>query len=123
MGDAEEITIIRQRITEQVSELSTVICSSPYGDGSFWLEIYPPGVSKGQAANMLALSLGLTSDDAVALGNDYNDTDLLSWAGVAYMSIDSPPELKKLYKIMPRAGEGSLEFVLSRYLKNNQNLS
>ncbi|MDR2350935.1 MAG: HAD hydrolase family protein, partial [Deltaproteobacteria bacterium] len=107
---------VRKRFGELAPGLSQVLCTSPYGDGCQWLEVYPEGVSKGRAAERLARSLGLGAGDAVALGNDHNDTDLLAWAGDAFVSSDAPESLKALHENMPRAGEGSLDYVLKRYL-------
>lgn len=88
--------------------LSVLRSSSPFGDDSLWLEIFPPGVSKGQAAAALADELGLGAEDSVALGNDYNDRDLLSWAGRSFVTEDAPAELTDLYPTIPSAGLGGL---------------
>jgi hydroxymethylpyrimidine pyrophosphatase-like HAD family hydrolase len=112
MGEPEVMKMAKKRFQEMAPGLSYVSCSSPYGDGSRWLEIYPEGVSKAHAAQALASLLGLSRNDAVALGNDYNDEDLLAWAGLSFVSEESPFELKKLYRNMPPAGKGPLDYAL-----------
>ncbi|MDR2199248.1 MAG: HAD hydrolase family protein [Deltaproteobacteria bacterium] len=97
---------------KRVPNLSFVFTTSPYEDGSLWLEVYPPEVSKGRAAERLAVSLGFGAEDAVALGNDYNDLDLLRWAGMAYISEKGPADLLPLFRNMPPAGKAPLKFVL-----------
>jgi hydroxymethylpyrimidine pyrophosphatase-like HAD family hydrolase len=93
--------------------ISFVFTSSPYGDGTLWLEVYPPGISKGQSAQRLAKSLKVDSIDCVALGNDYNDTDLLSWAGISFISSTGPSDMIKSYKNMPPAGSAPVRYVLN----------
>lgn len=88
--------------------LSVLRSSSPFEDGHLWLEIFPPEVSKGRTAAALAGRLGLGPDQSVALGNDFNDLDLLSWAGRAYVTEDAPSELTGLYPTITPAGQGGL---------------
>ena len=93
--------------------LSVVRASSPFGDGCLWLEIFPPQVSKGRAAADLARRLGLDPALCAAAGNDYNDRDLLDWAGRPFITADAPAELRgpadrPRYGIIPPAGNGGL---------------
>lgn len=98
-------------------ELSVVRSSSPFGDGHIWLEIFPPGISKGRAAAALAAELGLTAERSVALGNDYNDLDLLEWAGRAFVTADAPPEMVRRFENMPPAGRGGLALAAAKILE------
>lgn len=97
--------------------LSVVKSSSPFSDGHIWLEIFPHGISKGLAAAALAVALGIPAQRSVALGNDYNDLDLLDWAGRAFITSDAPFEMVNRFQTMPPAGQGGLalaaEIVLS----------
>jgi hydroxymethylpyrimidine pyrophosphatase-like HAD family hydrolase len=95
---------------------SVVRSSSPFGDQHLWLEIFPAGVSKGRAAADLAKGLGLAPAQAVALGNDYNDGDLLAWAGRALVTSDARPELLALYPAIPPAGQGGLAWAAEKIL-------
>jgi hydroxymethylpyrimidine pyrophosphatase-like HAD family hydrolase len=116
MGDPPSMREAERRFHAEAPALSTVVSTSPYGDGSMWLEIYPPEVSKGQAAAVLAAGLGMGAWEAVAMGNDYNDEDLLQWAGRAFVSSEAPERLKALYPNMPPAGRGPLAFVAGHLL-------
>jgi hydroxymethylpyrimidine pyrophosphatase-like HAD family hydrolase len=110
-----EPSLMRQKAAEfreAVPWLSYVFTTSPYDDGTLWLEVYPPGVSKGLAAARLAGRLGLGPADSVALGNDYNDRDLLEWAGAPFLSRTGPVDMLPLFRTMPAAGEAPLRHVL-----------
>ena len=50
-----------------------------------WLDLCPPGVSKASGLDHVAAALGLTSADALAMGDGRNDLEMLRWAarGVA----------------------------------------
>ncbi len=107
---------ISQEFTQRVPEVSIVQASSPFGDAHRWLEIFPQGVSKGQAAAKLAQDLGLSAQDAVASGNDYNDQDLLAWAGQSFVTDDAPEPLRQKYENMPPAGSGGLAWATAKVL-------
>jgi hypothetical protein len=61
------------------------------------VEIFPAGVSKGNAAEWIALKEGLGRSNALALGNDYNDLDLLEWASGRYVVANAPASLRERY--------------------------
>ena len=48
---------------------------------SAWLDIVPWGVSKAATVIELTRKLGFDQSEVLAIGDDYNDIDLLAWAG------------------------------------------
>lgn len=92
--------------------LSVLRSTSPFGDGCLWLEAFAPGTSKGLAAAGLAARVGLDASRAVALGNDYNDRELLDWAGTSFVTADAPAEMRPGHVVMPVAGQGGLAWAL-----------
>jgi hydroxymethylpyrimidine pyrophosphatase-like HAD family hydrolase len=94
--------------------LSLIYSTSPMGDAALWLEIFPPGVSKGAAASRLAGSLGLSASDCLAIGNDYNDIDLLAWAGSAFLTADAAEALRPLYRPAPPSTAAPLAWLVER---------
>jgi hydroxymethylpyrimidine pyrophosphatase-like HAD family hydrolase len=112
----EEMPPVRAAFEREVPDLSTLYASSPFGDPCLWLEIFPPGVSKAQAAQALAADLGLGPQDALAAGNDYNDLDLLAWAGAAFLAADAPPELRTRFPLMPASTDAPLSRLLAEAL-------
>ena len=61
---------------------------------SGWLEIFPAHVSKSQAAQWLRHELASHHGASMALGNDYNDSDLLAWADTGFVVKSAPESLK-----------------------------
>lgn len=47
-----------------------------------YLEITHPKVNKGQALDFLANRMGITSDQVMAVGDSYNDLDMIKYAGL-----------------------------------------
>ncbi|HOF41094.1 MAG TPA: HAD family hydrolase [Candidatus Hydrogenedentes bacterium] len=86
-----------QNLCELLADFSVVRATSPFDGHSIWMEIFAPGVNKAEGAAWLAgrQDLGITT--TYALGNDYNDLDLLEWADYAMLAAASPPELKQRF--------------------------
>lgn len=95
-----------EEIKNKLKFLKVIRTTSPLNGRSTWIEIFPETVSKGLASSWLTTRLGLQPDQVMALGNDYNDLDLLHWAGQSYVVKSSPAELKKSFSITTAAGKG-----------------
>ena len=102
--------------------LSVLRSTSPFEDNHMWLEIFAPGVSKSHMATKLSQTLSLGTSTTVALGNDYNDIDLLKWAGCAFVTSDAPAKVRSNYRTIAVAGQGGLaqaaEIIASEQLHN-----
>ncbi|WP_130864615.1 HAD family hydrolase [Acidipropionibacterium timonense] len=61
---------------------------------SAWLDIAPRGVTKASALADLCRHRGIDPRDVLAMGDGYNDTDMLSWAGRGVAIGDAPEEVK-----------------------------
>lgn len=116
MAPLEEADQVEREFNNLAPGLSVIRSSSPFGDGHIWLEIFPPGISKGRAAAALARHLGLGPEAAIAFGNDFNDRDLLKWAGQAFVTEDAPPEMVRTYPTIAPAGQGGLARALKGIL-------
>lgn len=80
--------------------LSYIRATSPINHKHIWLEIYPPNVSKGCAIKTLCDYLAIDLQNTYAIGNDYNDIDMLQVVGNAYVVKNAPEEMRKKYNIV-----------------------
>ena len=86
---------IQSRIRRDLDgRVSLVRATSPIDRRSHWLEIFHPDISKARTAAVLAQRLGISAASVRAVGNDYNDRDLLEWAGRGFLVENAPPDLK-----------------------------
>ena len=84
--------------------IKVVRTTSPLDGESLWLELFPVGAGKGPAAAWLAEMLQASPADALAVGNDYNDLDMLLWAGRSMVMDASPPRLLGMFDSTDSAG-------------------
>jgi hydroxymethylpyrimidine pyrophosphatase-like HAD family hydrolase len=92
-----------EEIREELDGLTVVRTTSPLDGRSRWIEIFSKEASKGRASLRLAVDLGIPEEAVMAVGNDYNDLDLLRWAARSFVVNDAPPELLALF---PRVSSG-----------------
>ena len=60
------------------------------------VDILPPGCSKGAALEKLALSRGLMREQVMAIGDNFNDIEMMEYAGSAVIMANSAPELLEM---------------------------
>jgi Cof subfamily protein (haloacid dehalogenase superfamily) len=62
------------------------------------LDLLPMGVSKGRALERLASHLGIDRQETMAIGDNWNDVDMLEWAGQGVMMGNAAGELRAMAK-------------------------
>jgi hydroxymethylpyrimidine pyrophosphatase-like HAD family hydrolase len=63
------------------------------------LDLLPLGVSKGWALERLAGRLGISKSETMAIGDNWNDVDMLEWAGQGVMMGNAAQELRTMAKL------------------------
>jgi len=63
------------------------------------LDLLPVGVSKGWALERLAARLGVDRKETMAIGDNWNDVDMLEWAGQGVMMGNAAAELRTMAKM------------------------
>lgn len=70
-----------------------------------YLEVLPPGISKGAALLVLCEHLGLDLQEVVAMGDGPNDMTLIEAAGLGVAVANAAPELKERADFISRSNE------------------
>ncbi len=108
---ATDVDTVRDAIQEGVSECNVIRATSPIDHKSAWLEIFHKSVSKSQTLQLLSKMLNINQSEIWAIGNDYNDDDMLQWAGVGAVVANAPESLKARFIVMPEVGLGVHTFI------------
>jgi len=58
------------------------------------IDVMARGVTKGHALSQLCSSLGIPRDEVLAIGDNYNDVEMLEFAGHAYIVENAHEEMK-----------------------------
>ena len=86
-------TSLHDELARYLPNLNIVRTTSPLDHCSVWYEIFPKTVGKSHAAQWVCDHFGLDAATALAVGNDFNDVDMLRWASVARVVANAPEPL------------------------------
>lgn len=87
MANPNEINILKENI--RANELNI------YPSKPTYLEIMPSNASKTSAINYLQKKFDIKKDEIIAMGDNYNDIDMLKYAGVGIAMGNAPDDVKK----------------------------
>lgn len=85
------------KFKDDMKDFNVVRTTSPLDNQTMWIEFFPENVSKSHAAERLCKSINVDIKKVMAVGNDYNDLDLLEWASCPVVVANAPPEMKKKF--------------------------
>ena len=93
-------------LAREFEDVHVVRTTSPLDHASTWIELFPTGVSKSHAADWIRTRHGIARACTIAVGNDYNDLDMLEWAGRAYVVSNAPAPIRARFEVVRSNDEG-----------------
>ena len=87
-------------VQKKLPQLNVFRTTSPLDHQSVWIEIFPPEVGKASAAAWVAARHQVALERTLAVGNDYNDVDLLDWAALGFVVENAPSPLLRRYRVV-----------------------
>jgi Cof subfamily protein (haloacid dehalogenase superfamily) len=120
---AEGNNAVLTKIRRELPDFSVIQTTSPLDGKSTWIEIFPNTVSKSLTAAWLADQLQIDKQRIVAVGNDYNDLDMLEWTDNSYVVDNAPADLKNRFTAVASNNNGGVAEAAERWLKGIFNAS
>ncbi|MBW2623389.1 MAG: HAD family phosphatase [Deltaproteobacteria bacterium] len=115
-----EGVFVYERLKRNLSGLTVIRTTSPLDHSSTWVEIFPANASKSQAAQWLAHGRELSPQDVLCVGNDFNDLDMLEWAGTSYVVANSPGELRERFPEVASNNDGGVAEAIRLWLSQRE---
>ncbi len=107
---------VHARVAGCLSDLNVVRTTSPLDGCSTWIEIFPRTVSKSAGAAWIAARHGLAAGDVLAVGNDWNDCDLLEWAGRSFVVDNAADGLRERHATVAANDAGGVSEAVRSWL-------
>ncbi|MBC8160208.1 MAG: HAD family phosphatase [Roseiflexaceae bacterium] len=82
-----------------------------------YLELTPLGVSKGTALAKLAAHMGVPQAQVMAIGDHFNDLEMIEWAGLGLAMANGAPEVQaRADAIIPSVYDHGVAWAIERYV-------
>ncbi len=94
-------TILEELHKKIGDRFSIVRATSPIDHNTVWIEVFAKGVNKASACNSIRETLEIPLAATAAVGNDWNDIQMLSWADRAFVTQNAPSALLHRFENVP----------------------
>ncbi|AST93543.1 haloacid dehalogenase [Sutcliffiella cohnii] len=91
VGDPDKMKSITERLQIELADEFSVMRSKP-----FFLEFTEKGVTKGTSLNQLIQHLGIKREEVIAMGDSYNDQEMIEFVGLGVAMGNAPDDIKKI---------------------------
>jgi len=98
---------------------SVKVLSTKYLEQDFTLvDVVNPAASKGAGVAAAAAELSLGADELMAIGDNYNDLEMLLFAGTGVVMANAPPTLREIPGLHPTASnaEDGVALAIERFI-------
>ncbi|HKP82007.1 MAG TPA: Cof-type HAD-IIB family hydrolase [Pyrinomonadaceae bacterium] len=123
-GGCEEMDQLEEVLKSELG--STVkLLSTKYPEQDFTLlDIVNPAASKGAGVAAAAAELGATREEIMAIGDNYNDLEMLLFAGVGVVMANAPLTLREIAGLHPTASnrEDGVALAIEKFILNRPQL-
>jgi len=96
----DQNSYIHESLRTKLANLTIIRATSPLDKQSTWYEIFPQGTSKASAAAWVCKRYRLDPKRSLAIGNDYNDIDLLLWSNFSRVVANAPIPLRRQFPVV-----------------------
>ncbi len=108
---------MKAEIEQRFDEIRVIRSSSPVTKGYIWMEVFHREVSKGNGVGQLCEMLGMSPEETVGVGNDYNDLDLLRFTGHSFIAANAPEEIRDWFKPAPSNEDDAFAYAVQPLLQ------
>ena len=97
--ESDKFELFKEKIQSAFPDLSIIRTTSPLNPDYTWMEIFPKGVSKAHGIAEICRITGISREETLGIGNDFNDLEMLDFTHHSYVVDNAPEELKLKYLI------------------------
>ncbi|MCL6459861.1 MAG: Cof-type HAD-IIB family hydrolase [Gorillibacterium sp.] len=90
--------------------------------GIHFIDVINPEATKGNALKQMCHDLGISREEVMAIGNYYNDIEMLEWAGLGIAMANSPEAVKNIADAVTGSNaEDGVAQAIRKYILNPKN--
>lgn len=121
-GGCEEMDQLEETLKSELGSTVKVL-STKYLEQNFTLlDVVNPAASKGAGVAAAAAELGVVREDIMAIGDNYNDLEMLLFAGTGVVMANAPLSLREIAGLHPTASnrDDGVALAIEQFILNPQ---
>jgi Cof subfamily protein (haloacid dehalogenase superfamily) len=116
-GGLQEMAALRARLAESLADRARIERTVYPRLGVSLLDVLDPGVGKAVALAFLQARFGVAAAETVAIGDNWNDHEMLSGAGLGLVMGNADPEMLALgLPVLPTNDEDGVALAIERHV-------
>ena len=114
--ESNQFELVKEKVQSAFPDLSIIKTTSPLNPGFIWIEIFPNGVSKAHGIEEICRITGISQQNTLGIGNDFNDLEMLEFTQHSYVVDNAPEELKMKYLISLAHYENGFSHAVNKHV-------
>ncbi|MCD5325392.1 MULTISPECIES: Cof-type HAD-IIB family hydrolase [Pontibacillus] len=116
VGEPEHLQAVEKKLQDELGDEFSVMRSKP-----FFLEFTAKGITKGTSIEKLIDELGIKREEVIAMGDSYNDQEMIEFAGLGVAMGNAPEDIKEIADFVAdtNVNDGVAQVVEKFLLKEN----
>ncbi len=98
-------------------DFSIIRATSPIDHKTVWIEVFAKGVNKASACDVVRNQFHISKQNTAAVGNDWNDIQMLRWAHSSYITANAPEPLLHEFTKVPSNELNGVTVAVNHWLK------
>jgi 5-amino-6-(5-phospho-D-ribitylamino)uracil phosphatase len=116
-GPREDVDAVAPRLSSELADLARVERTVYPGSGVGILDVLARGISKAEALGFLQGRWGIAAAETLAIGDNWNDHDMLERAGLGLVMGNADPEMRKLgLPVLPTNDEDGVAVAIEAHV-------
>ncbi|MBT5875409.1 MAG: HAD family phosphatase [Candidatus Latescibacteria bacterium] len=116
-GSGEEMERLQTHLSVTWPDVGTILSQSTLVSDYWFLEAVPREVSKSQALAFLGQMYGIDSSEMIAIGDNYNDLDMIEFAGLGVAMKNAPSDIQRAADfVAPTNDDEGVACIIERFL-------
>ncbi|WP_347552588.1 Cof-type HAD-IIB family hydrolase [Pseudalkalibacillus hwajinpoensis] len=116
VGEPEHLKKVEKKLQAELGEEFSVMRSKPY-----FLEFTDKGITKGTSIEKLINEFGIKREEVIAVGDSYNDQEMIEFAGLGVAMGNAPDDIKKISDYITDTNENDgVAKVVEKFLLKGQ---
>ena len=119
-GGCEEMDQLEEILKLELGDTVKILGTKYLEQDFTLLDVVNPAASKGAGVAAAAAELGASSDEIMAIGDNYNDLEMLLFAGTGVVMANAPPSLREIAGLHPTTSniEDGVALAIEKFILN-----